>query len=305
MKTTLRWLCVLLLGTSALLSASTSLPRPKGPVTQIANISTTLLPGQANTWPLRPSSAEGAYIVEVSPREDPVEGNYVQTALVRPEFDGETWTDVLRVQLPEQMQKLKANIRVYETSGLPVVMEFETLLGPGIWNGWVIAPTSVDRAYITEVTPLEPSVPGAYFEKTSIQSEWNGEAWYDVLRLEAPADYPSLMVHVRVYELIDAPLVLEIDTWLEPGDWPGSVVGASADKAGYIIKVTQLDPPVPGGVTEKAVVQPEFNGEEWWDVLRLSAAPGSEGAIHINVRVYRVADPKGGPNRIATWPKKP
>jgi hypothetical protein len=304
MKTTLRLLSVVLLAASFLLAAYVPSPRPKSPITQIANINAKLLPGPANTWSLRPSSAAGGYIVKVTPREDPVEGNYVQSAYVRPEFKGETWMDVLRVQLPEGMQSLKANIRVYETSGLPVVMDFETLLDPGGWNGWIIAPTAIERTYIAEVTPLDPAMEGAYFEKMRIQSEWNGETWYDVLRLEAPAEYPALRVHVRVYELVETTPVMEIDTWLEPGDWPGFVVAPCADKVGYVIKVTQLDPPVPGGLTEKFVVQPEFNGEAWWDVLRLAAQPDG-GAIHVNVRVYAVTDLKKLPRSIATWPKQP
>lgn len=302
MKATFRLLTVLLLAASILLSAYIPSPRPKSPITQIANINARLLPGPANIWPLRPSSSAGGYIVKVTPREEPVEGNYVQSAYVRPEFNGEAWMDVLRVQLPEGMQALKANIRVYETSGLPVVMDFETLLDPGGWNGWIIGATAIERTYIAEVTPLDPTLEGAYFEKMRIQSEWNGETWYDVLRLEAPAEFPALRVHVRVYELIDTTPVLEIDTWLKSGDWPGFLVAPCAEKVGYVIKVTQLDPPVPGGLTDKFVVQPEFNGEEWWDVLRLGAADASD-AIHINVRVYAVSDFKKLPKNIAIWPK--
>lgn len=296
-----RFFAFILLVSGFFLTAAAPAPRGEAPVALVTNITAELKPGVYNTWTLQRSDAGGGYIVEVSPKEPPVGGNYVETALVRSEFQRGRWKDVLRVKLPEGMGALKANLRVYQADHLPVVMDFETRLEPGVWHGWIIAPRDAERAYLVDVTPLEASTHGAYFETSRVQSEWNGETWFDVLRLQLPVEQPSLLVRVQVYELTGQPAALDITTWLEPGDWPGWVVAPCKEKGGYLMKVTQVDPPVEGSFLGKTVIQPEHDTRAWNDVLRLSVGPGS-GRMQVRVRVYPVAEKKTGPKVIASGP---
>jgi hypothetical protein len=58
-----------------------------------------------------PAKTKAGYIVEVSPLED--FDAAVETALVQAEFDGKTWSDVLRVMAPGDRPALRVNVRVY------------------------------------------------------------------------------------------------------------------------------------------------------------------------------------------------
>ena len=77
---------------------------------EIFRMETTLTPGSWNGFRLTGSEADQAYVVEVIPLEK--KDNEVAFSVVRPEFDGESWQDVLRVYVPEGRPPLKALLRV-------------------------------------------------------------------------------------------------------------------------------------------------------------------------------------------------
>lgn len=281
-----RCLLGLTLALSGLLPAIAMPGRTRPPSAVVADFNTRLQPGVYHGWVMRPSSAEGGYIVEVTPLQKPRPnaGNYVQLARVLPEYDGASWNDVLRVQLPEGSAALTVNVRVYETSRLPVLTEFDTVLEPGVWHGFSLGQAAENRAYVGEVTPLEAGEDGDFISKIHFQPEYPGE-WIDVLRLQIPETQHSLKVHVRVFTTANLPVAADFDTILEPGAWQGYFVQPSKVKAGTVVEVTPLDEI--DGAAELALVQPEFDGKTWNDILRLITWE-DRPPLRVNVRVYTI-----------------
>ncbi|MEW5869901.1 MAG: hypothetical protein AB1894_11540 [Chloroflexota bacterium] len=145
------------------------------------------------------SSQDGAYVIEIDPqRSGPYQGG-IERALVQPEFPG-AWYDVLRLQAAPDQPMLPVEVRVYRTPDLPVIADFETQLTPGDWVGTRLQASSAQAAYLVEVTPLENS--DNQIERFTVQPEFSGQAWYDVLRLLVPAGRPPMRVHVRVYVVV-------------------------------------------------------------------------------------------------------
>ncbi len=251
------------------------------------NINIRLLPGVLHTWTLRPSvTGDGAYIVEVTPLQHPrpMAGNYVQYAVVRPEYDGEQWNDVLSVQLPDGSEALTVNIRVYETSGLPLMSEFEMVLEPGVWHGQWLNPASETHGYAIEVTPLDPGTAGDRLDRIHVQPELPWGEWGDILRLQAQCAEP-MRVMVQVYETNSLPVVMDINTVLQPADWTGFYVQPARARAGYVVEITPLD--FSDGVADKIIVQPEYDGQAWNDVLRIETWPDRQ-PWQVNIRVYAI-----------------
>jgi hypothetical protein len=151
--------------------------------------------------------------------------------------------------------------------------------------GWVIGPASMDRGFVVEVTPLEPSNEGAYVEKAVVQEEHFMGAWQDVLRIQMPADLPDLRVHVRVYATTGLPILDEYDLDLQPGVWTGTLLRPSKAHGGYVVEINPRDEPIAGEFVQRRTVQPEFNGERWNDVLRLMTPP-DQPPMRVQARVY-------------------
>ncbi len=81
-------------------------------------------------------------------------------------------------------------------------------------------------------------------------------------------------------------LIADMDVTLEPGVWHGWPMQPSCECGGYLVEVTPLYPADDGAYVERAVVQPEYNGFEWNDVLRVMI-PASQPPLDVNVRVYQ------------------
>jgi hypothetical protein len=99
--------------------------------------------------------------------------------------------------VPAQANTLSAD----RPASIVVATNFDTTLEPGVWHGFVMGPSSLKRAYIAEISPLQPSVDGAHIERYVVQPEFNGREWNDVLRVQIPAGNPALTVHIRVYAI--------------------------------------------------------------------------------------------------------
>ena len=78
-----------------------------------AEFETELQPGEWTGLPLQLSAVKGAYVVEVNPLEAPEGSQWLEQAVVRPEFDGKHWHDVVRLLLPEGQPSLNVQVRVY------------------------------------------------------------------------------------------------------------------------------------------------------------------------------------------------
>ena len=70
----------------------------------------TLSPGSWNAFVVAPGEVRQGYVVEVMPQKK--SDNEVAFAVVRPEYNGESWEDVLRVYVPEGRPPLEALLRV-------------------------------------------------------------------------------------------------------------------------------------------------------------------------------------------------
>jgi hypothetical protein len=207
---------------------------------------------------------------------------------VRPEYDGKEWNDVLRVQIPADQPPLKANLRVYSSCQLEVASEFEAILIAGEWMGWIVGPASMDRGFVVEVTPLEPSVEGATVEKALVQEEYFMGEWQDVLRAQMPPDLPDLRVQFRVYATEGIPVLAEYEVDLEPGVWTGIKLRPSTAHGWYVVEINPRGEPTAGEFVEHLAVQPEFDGKRWNDVLRLQT-PADQPPISVQARVHAAA----------------
>ena len=79
----------------------------------------------------------------------------------------------------------------------------------------------------------------------------------------------------------------EFDTTLEPGIWHGFALGPCSDKCAYIAEISPLETSNNGAFVEKYVIQPEFNGRLWQDVLR-ATIPNTQKKLKVNLRIYKI-----------------
>jgi hypothetical protein len=247
----------------------------------VADFDTTLEPGVRHSYPLGASSLAGAYVVEMSPLQ-PIHG-HIEHYAVDPEFDGAEWNDVLRALVPLDRPSLEVNVRAYRTIGWPVANEITATLEPGEWHGFTLGPSSLNRRLVAEIDPLQPSIDGARIERSTIGPEFDGAEWNDVLRVQVPAGDPPLTVHINVYETAEALVTNEFNTTLQPGDWQGYFLGESSSDQGFLVEITPLEPSVDGAYVERCVIQPEFDGTQWNDILRLQI-PAGDPPLEVNVR---------------------
>jgi len=206
--------------------------------------------------------------------------------VILPEFDGTEWVDTLNVWFPADAPPLKTRISVRCRSDLPQYFETETDLQPGVWHGFAIQNAQEDGAFVPEVTPLEPSVAGATLERYVVQPEFNTVEWLDVFRVMIPSSDPPLEANLRLWGVHEVlPVFTEFEETLQPGTWHGWVMAPSSERWAYVVEVTPLDPLA--GHIERCLVQPEFNGSVWYDVLRVMNAVNYP-PMRVNIKVYVV-----------------
>jgi hypothetical protein len=158
----------------------------------------TLTAGDWTGWIVGPASMDRGYIVEVTPLEPALEGAYVEKALIQQEFFMGEWLDVLRVQMPGDQPDLRMHFRIHATDGMSVLVEHELVLEPGVWTGRRLRPSSALGWYVVEINPLGHQA-GEFVQRLSIQPEYDGWRWTDVLRLQTPIDQPPMSLQARVY----------------------------------------------------------------------------------------------------------
>jgi len=252
-------------------------------VTVVADFNTTLQPGDWQGYWISLPSSKCAYVVEVTPLQASVNGATIEKAIVQAEYDGTQWNDVLRVIIPAGDPALEVNIRVYRLTGFPIVKEVVTTLQPDEWRSFVIGSSSRERGYLAEISPIGSSIWGPI---DLFQVRFDGERWKDVLRVQLPVYNPTpLKVNIRVYRTARLPVVSEFTAKLEPGVWHGWVLGPSSAAGAFIPEISPLRSSVEGARIERYVVQPEFDGVQWNDVLRVQIS-ADEPALKVNIRLY-------------------
>ena len=257
------------------------------------NFHVTLKPGIRYSFYLGPSDSGAVYITDITPLKKSIDGAHVQS-VVKPVYDGSEWNDMLEVLLPEPFPKLPVLITVYTLSGLETRLDVTDALHPGVWQGYVIgAASETTGPYLADIDPLEASVRGATFERIYIHPEatWENRFW-DILRVQTkPSLSSNLDVRMRVYLAPNLPLVSDLFITLKKSDsWTGLIVGPSSLKRGYVVRAISLDPGpeiLPSDLNQY-IIQPEFNGETWNDVLRIQA--GNQDAdweqVEYNLKIY-------------------
>lgn len=145
----------------------------------------TLLPGVSSGTILGPSSLDRSYVVEVTPTTTQVPNEMtIPIISLRPEWNGTTWNDVLRLQTNAQTPNLQVSIRVYDASALPIATQFTTTLPPGVLQPFVVGASSDIGAYIVEISPV--SSVNAVIQAIRLLPEFFNGTWIDVLRVQNP-----------------------------------------------------------------------------------------------------------------------
>jgi len=158
----------------------------------------TLNPGDWSGFIIQESSIAAGYVIEINPLSAGETGDRVEKALVQPEFPPSTWWDVLRLQILPAMPPLTADVLVYQTpTEAQVATSYELAAEPGVWYGVALGSASDRAVYIVDVTPLiyaEKQV-----ERYTVQPEFDGRTWNDVVRVSISADRPPTTLQVTVY----------------------------------------------------------------------------------------------------------
>jgi hypothetical protein len=259
-------------------------PTAVGATNLVTSFDTTLQPGVLHSFGLGASSDNRGYLAEITPTAPGQNGQTIQRCVIEPEFDCSQWSDVLRVQIASNDPALPVNIRIYDSAGLPIVTEFTTTLQPGAWQGTSLGPSSLSRGYLPEISPEGSGQNGQTIERYVVQPEFDGTQWNDMLRMQIGANDPPLQVSVRVYDTSANPLVANFNTSLQPGVPQGVILGPSSAQRAYVPEITPTGAGTNGQTLQRCVIEPEFSGTQWNDVLRVQA-DGSQ-ALPVNVRVY-------------------
>ena len=80
-----------------------------------------------------------------------------------------------------------------------------------------------------------------------------------------------------------------IEAVLEPGIWHGFSLGPSSEVGAYVTKIIPMEPAKDGSSIEKSVVQPESDGTNWHDVVRVMISSNQE-RLRVRILVYKVTD---------------
>ena len=154
-------------------------------------------------WPgfiIQDAKVAAGYVIEINPLSAGEFGDRVEKALVQPEFPPSTWWDVLRLQIPATQAPLEAEVIIYQTpSNLPVVAHYELEAEPGVWYGVALGDAQDHAVYVVEVTPLIYS--DNQVERYTVQPEFDGHTWNDVVRVSIPSDRPPTTLQVTVYRI--------------------------------------------------------------------------------------------------------
>ena len=227
-----------------------------------------LNPGDWQGFSMGKSTLDRAFVAAYELAKPPTNSGFLEKSVFQPEWDGKQWNTVLRLQMSKDVKPQPTRVRVYEISKMPVHKEFTTTLNPGEWQGHSMGPSTVKAPFIAAFEPLTPE---GFLETHRFQPEWDGRQWNTVLRLQIPKTMRPMKLRVRVY-LVKAPVYRKIDADLKGGHWQGYSMGPATVDRGFIAAFEPGRPPINGGFLEKSRFQPEWDGRQWNDVLRLQAS---------------------------------
>ena len=236
------------------------------------DFTTVLHGGEPAKFILGPCARLGGYVVDITPLRDSEDGAYIEKSIL-PEFIGDRWVDVLTLLLPSDVPPLKVHVQVYSTASWPVVFQSTLNLNPGAWHGFRVQESSVAGGYVIEINPRGTAQPGDRVERALVQPEFPADGyWCDVLRLMIPVEQQAMEAEVIVYQTpAGLPVVAEYELDAEAGVWYGLGIGDSQAGGAYVVEVTPLVNEL--SQIERYTIQPEFDGQNWNDVVRVMVSP--------------------------------
>jgi hypothetical protein len=142
---------------------------------------------------------------------------------------------------------------------------------------------------VLDISPYGNQVSsGAYIANTRVQPEFPGE-WIQVIRVQLSSEAASQQAWLRYYT--PGPQAKEIfreEATLLGGVWSERMIAESQASQGYLVEVIPLEDS--DNEVAFSVVRPEFNGEDWLDVLRIFV-PESRPPLEALLRVLAVQVP--------------
>ncbi len=259
-------------------------------VISLSDLDVTLQPGVWHGWGMKPACSPGGVIADITPLSPGTPGLTFERFAIQPEYNGFEWNDVLRMQMPTSAPVMQVNFHSYQTSGLPLVTVFDATLQPGVWHGFVLGPSSLNEGYLPEITPLGGSLDGGHIQRYVVEPEYDGSQWNDVLRVRIPESFPVQAVNIRVYGTSSLPVVATFDATLQPGVWQGFELGPSSTPRAYLAEITPSGASSLGATIEKYLIEPEYSGTQWNDMLRVQI-PDTIAALPVQIRVYAFEAP--------------
>ena len=240
--------------------------------------------GELEKFVLGPAERSGGYVVDVTPLVRSDDGAYIEKHIL-PESNGEIWVDVLTLSMPASVSPLKVRVQVYSTVGWPKVFESTLNLEPGIWHGYMVVESASVGGYVIEINPQGAGEFGDRVEYAIMQPEFPTDTWWDVLRIQIPVEQATMEAEVIIYQTpSDLPVAAEYELVAEPGVWHGLGVGLSKEGGAYVVEVTPTTSDDPAWLY-RYTLQPEFDGTNWNDVVRLMVHPDFP-AMPLRVTVY-------------------
>ena len=222
------------------------------------------------------------YLVDVTPLEQSVDGAHIES-YIQTWFDGTQWVDYLFVGLLHEGISLDVQVDIYITQDWPVANQGKMTLPTADWQQFYLGKTSQEAAYVVDVNPLTTSANTAAIIPSALLPEFSDGTWWDMERLKL-VDLPApLDATVIAYQAPDLPVSI-FEMHLEPGVWHGIGLGPASQEQAYLVEVDPLSPGQEGFRLEKVVVQPEFDGSAWNDVLR-AMIPQDQPAMDVRVKV--------------------
>ena len=244
---------------------------------------TTLNPGDWQGFSMGPSTLDRAYVAAYQLAKPATNSGFLEKSVFLPEWDGRQWNTVLRLQMSNDVQPQPASVRVYEISRMPVYKEFVTTLNPGEWQGHSMGPCDDNLPLIAAFEPMSRD---GFLETHRFQPEWDGHRWNNVLRLQIAKHVQPMKLRARIYR-VQAPVVNKFDARLNGGQWTGFNLGPATLDRGYLAAYEPQRPPVNRGFLEKSRFQPEWDGRQWNNVLRLQIS-NDLPSLHMPTMVYGI-----------------
>ena len=242
-----------------------------------------------NAWSgifLGESQNPWGYLVDVTPLEKSIDGAHIET-FIQTWFDGKKWVDYLFVGLPHPGISLDVQVDIYLTQGWPIAFQNKVDLEAAGSQQINLGKSTRVGAYILDINPLKTTVNAPAIIPSAVLPEFTDGSWWDVERLALIGFSQPVQAEIIAYQAPDLP-VSTIKLHLEPGVWHGVGLGPASQEQAYLLEVDPLSPGQEGFHLEKAVVQPEFDGTTWNDVLRVMI-PQGQPALDVTVKVYRLA----------------